>query len=42
LGATYVIPVFYVPALMITHIAAFYLLMRPHPEAATVGDLITP
>jgi hypothetical protein len=24
-----VIPVIYVPALMITHVAAFYLLMRP-------------
>ena len=28
LGATYAIPVIYVPALMITHLAAFYLL-RP-------------
>jgi hypothetical protein len=34
LGATYAIPVIYVPALMITHFAAFYLLMRPHPKAA--------
>jgi hypothetical protein len=33
LGATYAIPVVYVPALMITHIAAFYLLMRPQPKA---------
>ena len=28
LGATYVIPVIYVPLLMITHILAFYLLLR--------------
>jgi hypothetical protein len=34
LGATYVIPVIYVPALMITHVAAFYLLMRPQPNTA--------
>jgi hypothetical protein len=35
LGATYVIPIIYVPALMITHIAAFYLLMRaPGRQAA--------
>ena len=29
LGAAYAIPVLYVPLLMITHLAAFYLLMRP-------------
>jgi hypothetical protein len=29
LGATYAIPIIYVPALMITHIVAFYLLVRP-------------
>ncbi|MDQ0468510.1 hypothetical protein [Labrys wisconsinensis] len=29
LGATYAIPVLYVPLLMITHAAAFYLLLRP-------------
>jgi hypothetical protein len=34
LGAMYVIPIIYVPALMITHCAAFYLLVRPQPEAA--------
>jgi hypothetical protein len=28
-GATYAIPVIYVPLLMITHVAAFYLLLRP-------------
>src|SRR5215831_12698261 len=33
LGATYAIPVIYVPALMITHVAALYLLMRPQPKA---------
>ncbi|MDG4880714.1 hypothetical protein [Mesorhizobium sp. WSM4884] len=34
LGATYVIPIVYVPLLMITHVAAFYLLARPQPKAA--------
>jgi hypothetical protein len=34
LGATYAIPVVYVPALMITHVAALYLLMRPQPTTA--------
>ena len=34
LGAAYVIPIIYVPFLMITHIIAFYLLMRPRPKAA--------
>jgi len=34
LGAAYVIPVIYVPALMITHIAAFYLLLRAQPSTA--------
>lgn len=29
LGATYAIPIIYVPALMITHAVAFYLLLRP-------------
>jgi hypothetical protein len=29
LGAAYVIPVIYVPLLMITHVTAFYLLLRP-------------
>ena len=40
LGATYAIPIIYVPLLMITHCAAFYLLVRPRPEAAQalVGD----
>jgi len=34
LGATYAIPIIYVPLLMITHVAAFYLLARPQPHAA--------
>jgi hypothetical protein len=33
LNATYAIPVIYVPALMITHVIAFYLLLRPQPKA---------
>jgi len=32
LGAGYVIPVIYVPLLMITHIVAFYFLLRPKPR----------
>ena len=34
LGATYAIPIIYVPLLMITHIAAFYFLVRPQSAAA--------
>jgi hypothetical protein len=34
LGTTYAIPIIYVPLLMITHVAAFYLLLRPQPNAA--------
>jgi hypothetical protein len=33
-GAAYAIPIIYVPLLMITHVAAFYLLVRPRPKAA--------
>jgi len=33
LGATYAIPVLYVPVLMITHVVALYLLLRPQPKA---------
>jgi hypothetical protein len=33
LGATYAIPIIYVPLLMITHVAAFYLLLRRQPRA---------
>jgi hypothetical protein len=40
LGAAYAIPIIYVPLLMITHVVAFYLLLRPHPKAvrALAGD----
>jgi hypothetical protein len=40
LGATYAIPIIYVPLLMITHVAAFYLLLRAQPKAvrAFAGD----
>ncbi|MFL9945063.1 hypothetical protein PQR68_03640 [Paraburkholderia agricolaris] len=31
-GATYAIPIIYVPLLMITHVSAFYLLLRPQPK----------
>jgi len=34
LGATYAIPIIYVPVLMITHVVAFYLLVRPQSKAA--------
>ena len=33
LGATYAIPIIYVPLLMITHVAAFYLLARRQAQA---------
>ena len=41
LGAAYAIPVLYVPVLMITHVSAFYLLLRPVPKAvrAFAGDV---
>lgn len=38
LGATYAIPIIYVPILMITHVAALYLLARP--QAATADEAI--
>lgn len=40
LGAAYVIPIIYVPLLMITHVAAFYLLLSRQPTAvrAFVGN----
>jgi hypothetical protein len=37
LGATYAIPIIYVPVLMITHVIAFYLLLRPQPKSALAG-----
>jgi hypothetical protein len=36
LGATYAIPILYVPMLMITHFVAFYWLVHPQPKAARV------
>ena len=33
LGVAYAIPVLYVPVLMITHVVAFYLLLRAQPKA---------
>ena len=36
LGAAYAIPVLYVPLLMITHVAAFYLLLRPQLAATRI------
>ncbi|RKF31534.1 hypothetical protein [Paraburkholderia fungorum] len=33
-GATYAIPIIYVPLLMITHVCAFYLLLRPQLKVA--------
>jgi hypothetical protein len=40
LGAAYAIPIIYVPLLMITHVVAFYLLLRPQRKAvrALAGD----
>ena len=40
LGAAYAIPIIYVPLLMITHFAAFYLLLRPQRKSddAIAGD----
>ena len=40
LGATYAIPIIYVPLLMITHIAAFYMLVRS-PARQASGAPIT-
>jgi len=34
MGAAYVIPILYVPALMISHVAAIYLAVRPQPKTA--------
>jgi len=34
LGATYVIPIIYVPVLMITHAVALYWLIRPQPSTS--------
>jgi hypothetical protein len=37
LGSTYAVPIIYVPLLMITHVAAIYLLLRPWLVAAPAG-----
>lgn len=43
LGAMYAIPILYVPVLMITHVVAFYLLVRPHAKAApALGGNVRP
>jgi hypothetical protein len=41
LGATYAIPILYVPVLMITHVVAFYFLLRPQPTVALAGDAVS-
>ncbi len=40
-GATYAIPILYVPLLMITHIAAFYLMARSQFRTAALGGAAT-
>lgn len=42
LGAAYAIPILYVPVLTITHVLAFYWLVRPKPKEAPAptGDAI--
>jgi hypothetical protein len=41
LGATYAIPIIYVPLLMITHVVAFYLLVR-RSKVTLTGDAGAP
>jgi hypothetical protein len=38
LGSTYVIPIIYVPVLMITHAVSIYWLLRPQPKAVRALD----
>jgi hypothetical protein len=38
LGATYAIPILYVPLLMITHLAAFWFLLRPQAQTEPAGE----
>jgi hypothetical protein len=42
LGATYAIPIIYVPILMITHVVAVYWLVRPQTKAtrALAGNAV--
>src|SRR5499427_10112313 len=43
LGSTYVIPIIYVPLLMITHVVAFYLLLRQQRTAhRTIAANVAP
>ena len=44
LASTYLIPIIYVPLLMITHVAALYLLVRHQPKKAEapIGDAAVP
>ena len=37
LGSTYAIPIIYVPLLMITHVTAYYRLLRPQTKAAALA-----
>jgi hypothetical protein len=37
-GATYAIPIIYVPLLMITHVAALYLMVRGRVGRGVVGE----
>jgi hypothetical protein len=37
-GATYAIPIIFVPVLMITHVAALYLLLRPKAAQVFAGE----
>lgn len=39
LGAAYVVPILYVPLLMITHVTAFYLLARSLPGVASSSPM---
>lgn len=39
LAATYWIPIIYVPILMITHVAAFYMLVRPQPKSTLASEI---
>ena len=41
LGATYAIPIIYVPLLMITHVTAFYLLARFRSAVASAPSALT-
>jgi hypothetical protein len=39
LGAAYAIPVIYVPLLVITHVVAFYLMLRPQFNTGSTRDI---